>query len=1090
MEVEREGAPVSLGGAKQTALLAVLLVHVNRTVSTDRLVDALWGEHAPSGAIGTLHTYLSHLRSALEPDRPKRAPGQVLVTAPPGYVLRVGETEVDAAVFGVQFDEARAALAAGDGGRALERVIASLELWRGDAYGELAHKDFARAEAVRLEELRVAALEVRGDAQLILGHHAEVVGQVEGLLAEHPLQERLWAQLMLALYRSGRQAEALRAFHEARTRLGEIGIEPSNELRLLEDRILQQDSGLDWAAPGSTKPERRPSGRPTPTGIVTYLMTDVEDSTNLWEEDPAAMATALKLHDEVVRNCCASRDGYIFSTAGDAFAVAFSSPLAAVEAAVEIQQRLAESSALRVRMGIHTGDAEERDGDYFGPSVNRVARLSSAGHGGQIVVSLSAQQVLRDLLPPDIRLRDLGEHRLGDLTRTERVYQVEHPDLIATFPRLELVGALPTNLPTRLSSFVGRRMAIREVMGQLAEHRLLTLIGIGGAGKTRLAIEVGAESLASFDHGVWFVDLSSIADEELVISEVASALGLQRWAEQPLLETVSAFISKRRMLLVLDNCEHVLGACADLADSLLATAPALSILATSREPFDVAGEQVYPVATLSLPDPNDVSLESVAQSESAQLFVERAAAILPGFDLDEDNFSAVAEIVNGLDGIPLAIELAAARVRVLTPNEISQRLEDRFKLLTGGSRSALPRHQTLRAAIDWSYALLPSDQRLLFTAISVFRGGFTLEAVREVTGIDEFTTLDGLTDLLDKSLVAKEAEAGRPSRFRMLETLRQFAGERLMESERASTVRDGHADFFIGLAKTAESDLRGPGQAATFSLLETEHDNLRAAFDWTLQSGRIDEALHMAAALTWFWFVHRHMTEGRNRLAQALGQASEASDDATARARWGAGFLAGGQGDYLEAEEQLLQSLELHQSLGEARAVAVARHDLGMVAVYADEYSKARTLLETARLEFVELGDDWGAAWCDYFLGRIAVAGDEDEQARQLFLGALQRFRGAGDTFYIAWSATHLGDAARRTGRLDEAAAYHEESLVLFEELDDKVGLVFSLAGLGVVAHEKGDHDRAAELHRQAMEYSSLSSDIATALAGMRLETH
>ncbi|HEY7461690.1 MAG TPA: adenylate/guanylate cyclase domain-containing protein, partial [Gemmatimonadota bacterium] len=508
------------------------------------------------------------------------------------------------------------------------------------------------------------------------------------------------------------------------------------------------------------------------SGTVTFLFTDLEGSTQLWERHPKLMPAAVSRHDELLREAVLRHGGHVFKTGGDGFCVAFDRAADALAAALDAQHALASESwgevgALRARMAVHTGAAEVRDGDYFGAALNRSARLLAIGHGGQVLVSQTTFDLVRDALPADAELRDLGAHRLKDLQRPEQVYQLMHPTLGADFPALRSLEAVPHNLPLQLTSFVGRERELDLLRGQLSGARLLTLTGPAGSGKTRLALQLAAEVLEHYPDGIWFLDLAALTDPALVAQTAASALGLKEQTARSPLDVLADHLKSRRLLLVLDNCEHLIGACAALAERLLRAGPDVRILATSRESLSVAGEVAWPLPPLATPDPRRLPeyqpADALTQYEAVRLFIDRALLVQPTFAVTNANAPAVAQVCQQLEGIPLAIELAAARVKVMTVEQIAARLSDRFRLLTGGGRMATARHQTLRAAIDWSYDLLSEPERLLLRRLSVFAGGWTLEAAEAVCageGIEGWEVLDLQTHLVDKSLVLVEADVG------------------------------------------------------------------------------------------------------------------------------------------------------------------------------------------------------------------------------------------------------------------------------------------------------------------------------------------
>ncbi|HEY8744448.1 MAG TPA: adenylate/guanylate cyclase domain-containing protein, partial [Chloroflexota bacterium] len=597
-----------------------------------------------------------------------------------------------------------------------------------------------------------------------------------------------------------------------------------------------------------------------PTGTVTFLFTDVEGSTRLWEQQPEMMRQVLVRHDAIIEEAVAQHAGVIVRPRGEGdsrFAV-FARPSDAVAAAVAIQQALHGETwplpaPFRVRMALHTGEADLRDGDYYGSAVNRCARLRAITHGGQTLVSQATAHLIRDGLPLDAGLRDLGDQRLSDLSRPERVYQLLHPDLPAEFPPLRSLTALPHNLPLQLTSFIGRERELGELTRRLQTARLLTLTGSGGAGKTRLALQVAAELVPRYPDGVWLAELAPLADPALVRRTVAAAVGVREAPGQAILDTLLAALREKRLLLVLDNCEHVLDACARLADALLRGCPGVQLLAASREALGVAGEVSWRVPSLAVPSLEQrVAHEQVAEYDAVQLFVERAQAALPSFSITAQNAMALAQVCARLDGIPLALELAAARVKGLTVDQLADRLHDRFRLLTGGSRAALPRQQTLRAAIDWSYDLLDEAEQRLFRRLAVFAGGWTVEAAEAVCagdGLAHEDVLDILLRLVDKSLALAEER-----RYRLLETVRQYGRDRLAASGEAGAVYARHAAFYLALAEELEPQFMLGGPTIGRDGLVAEIDNQRAALNWYADSDDVEAVLRLAGALLWYWF--------------------------------------------------------------------------------------------------------------------------------------------------------------------------------------------------------------------------------------------
>lgn len=614
-----------------------------------------------------------------------------------------------------------------------------------------------------------------------------------------------------------------------------------------------------------------------PTGTVTFLFTDIEGSTKLWQQYPDQMKANLARHDALLRTAIEQNDGYVFKTVGDAFCAAFPTGLEGVQAAIDAQKLLAGENwgecVIKVRMGLHTGDAEQRDNDYFGNTLNRVARLSAAGHGGQTLLSLATQELVQNQLPDGATLADFGERRLKDLIRPEHIYQLNIPGLPADFAPLKTLDIFRTNLPGQLTSFIGREKEIADVKKLLGENRLVTLTGVGGTGKTRLSLQIASTLLDEFPGGAWFVELASITNPDVVPQAVTSTLELYELVGRDHAEALANFLEKREVLLILDNCEHLLLPCAQLAGRLLQRCTRLKIIATSREPLGITGETIWSVPSFSTPQQtNPLTPKSLRQFDAVKLFIDRARAVQPGFDLTDSNAQAVAQICTRLDGIPLALELAAARVRGMSVEQIASRLDSRFRLLTGGSRTALPRQQTLSALVDWSYNLLSEPEKLLFQRLAVFSGPFTLETAEQVCSgeeIGEFDILDLLQRLMDKSLVLRE-EHHNETFYRLLETIRQYGREKLLASDMAEEITNRHAACFLKIAIQSDVKLRSHNQLAWFHRLGVLRDNLRAALAWLIETGQTSNAFTFATKLDWVWFMHAEHSEGRQWLERVL----------------------------------------------------------------------------------------------------------------------------------------------------------------------------------------------------------------------------
>jgi predicted ATPase/class 3 adenylate cyclase len=626
-----------------------------------------------------------------------------------------------------------------------------------------------------------------------------------------------------------------------------------------------------------------------PSGTVTFLFTDIEGSTQRWERYRERMASAVGRHDALMRAAIAAHDGDVFKTVGDAFCSAFATASDAAATAIDAQRALLAEDfsaidGLLVRMALHTGTANERDGDYFGQAVNRVARLLAIGHGGQVLVSATTADLLQGEMPTGSSLRDLGARALKDLARPERVYQVVAPDLRTTFPELRSLDALPNNLPLQLTSFVGRERDVAEIEKLLQANRLVTLVGSGGAGKTRAAIEAGARVVDAIADGVWLVELAPISDPSLVTATIARVLDIRESTSSSPLETLVAHLKERHLLLILDNCEHVIDAVRSVAGAILRNCPEVRILATSRASLNIAGEHVSRLPSLAVPPAGkDTTAKAALPYGAVELFTDRAVAADARFALTDANARFVSEICQRLDGIPLAIELAAARVSVLSPRQLAQRLDERFRVLTGGDRSALPRHQTMRALIDWSYDLLGERERSLFRKLSIFASGFTLEGAGIVGGDetrDEIEALDLVSSLVDKSLV--QAEPGEDSRYRMLESTRQYARERLSEHGEFDISANRHLAYVSELVKRAGEEYESSMSGVAVTRLVVELEDVRGALDWAVRQRDAAAAadLFLASRLWIHLGLHREAIERAKRLLTLVGD-----DDAPRLAR-------------------------------------------------------------------------------------------------------------------------------------------------------------------------------------------------------------
>jgi len=784
-----------------------------------------------------------------------------------------------------------------------------------------------------------------------------------------------------------------------------------------------------------------------PVGTMTFLFTDVEGSTRAWEAHPTETQTALKRHDEIVAREIEAYNGALILERGEGdsvFAI-FARAADAVAAAVEIQRALRAQTwpadvPMRVRMAIHTGEA---GADYRGPHVNRAARLRAIAHGEQILISGVTAGILRDALPAGASLIDLGRHRLRDLSELEHVFQLAHPELRIDFPPLKSLTNFRQNLPTQLTSFIGRVGEQKTVQALIEKHRVVTLVGAGGCGKTRLAIQVGAAELENFPDGVRFVDLAPLSGTGLVVDAIATALGAKTEAGLSAINAVVRALEGTQTLIILDNCEHLLAECAEAVSALLRAGGDVRVLATSREPLGLAGEMMWRVPPLSLPD-GERSPDEVVKCEAVQLFVDRATAARAEFSLTSSNTAAVVEICRILEGLPLAIELAAARAKTLTPQDIRSRLSDRFRLLTGGRG----RHQTLRSTIDWSYDLLPENERALFRRLSVFAGGFDLQAMEAICG----DSLDTIEHLVDKSLVVVEQLSDERLRYRLLETLRHYAAERVIEAGEEEDARERHFTYYLDVAERTYAR-RIEDEAASLALLDADHDDFRAALRWARARPR--DLLRLASALGWFWHLRSYYREGRAWLEEALNvNANDRSPD-MARALWALSMILSWSGD-AGARQLADRSLELWQENSEPLELALALESIGYSQFMAGEYADALRSMEDCLKQYRKFGSTKLVTRGRVNVGQMLVALGDVERTEPLARETLAEGRAQNEPKSIHYSLHYLGDCTLWRGEPQKAIGIYGESLRAaldygnqMEASTEMQGMAMGLAGSG-----------------------------------------
>ena len=841
-----------------------------------------------------------------------------------------------------------------------------------------------------------------------------------------------------------------------------------------------------------------------PEGTVTFLFTDIAGSTELWEQYPEVMKSALAHHDSILREAIESHQGKVVKTTGDGVHAVFATALDAVNASIVAQNKLQTSGvlntsevSLHVRMGMHTGEAELRDGDYYGPPLNRAARIMGVAYGGQILLSSVTAALVSEHLPEDTNLIGLGEHRLKNLSQLENIFQLMAPGLPCDFPPLQSLNTVPNNLPTQLTSFVGRDAEMDEIKALLDSARLVTLTGSGGTGKTRLSLEVGTQELTFFQNGVWLLELAPLTDPEQITPALAQILGLQELPSTSLNSLVVDYLRDKKALLILDNCEHLIEACAELADELLRHCARLKILASSREALGIAGEMAY-------------STPSLANNESTQLFMERACAVNSNFHLTDANASFIAQICSRLDGIPLAIELAAARSKLLSPEQIASRLDDRFRLLVGGSRTALPRQQTLRALIDWSYDLLSEKEKDLLRIASVFVGGWTLEAIEAIS--DDPNVLENLEQLVNKSLViTEERESG--VRFSMLETIRQYAREKLFDAKQVEEARDRHFIYFNDLSEKLWEAFRSSSITIWRNRAEEEAENMRSALEWGMEN-HIEEAIRLAAnyCLVSDWFSNQTLgltmvistIEKTQTLPPVEGNAKKRLQDLLSRAFFAQGMIQLSKGNLLLSKQAFDEAILISRAIDNKQMLGYSLELLYTVSTFINDPAGEEAAYEGLSIFTKEIDDNWGLSMAYQNMARIATSkGNRDEKQKYLakfnelrreapvslqtglfYLGlgrseieqgeyesARQLFEDAQDVFnqlriknFLMAGRSQLGHIARYTGDLTRAKSIYRETILDWQEIGNRGAIAHELESFAAIAIEEDEPQRALKL--------------------------
>jgi predicted ATPase/class 3 adenylate cyclase/Tfp pilus assembly protein PilF len=813
-----------------------------------------------------------------------------------------------------------------------------------------------------------------------------------------------------------------------------------------------------------------------PEGQITFLFTDIEGSTKLSQQFPDKLPAALEKHHSILMEAIESNNGFIFQNVGDAFCCAFASSEDAVKAAVEIQINLAnekwDEAVINVRIGIHSGNAEWNGKNYMGYiTLARAARVMSAAYGGQILISNDAYEFCKNncerAREMDISFRDLGVRRLKDVIEPIRLYQVLSRDLREDFPPLMTLDARPNNLPIQLTSFIGREKEMKHVKETLKLSRLVTLTSAGGSGKTRLVLQTAAEVIDEYEYGVWFVDLAALNDPALLTATIIVALGIKEQSKKTTEETLIDFLKEKQILILLDNCEQLVHACADLTERLLSSCSKLKIIATSREALNCKGEITYRIPPLTIPDPNSNNTpEQLAQYESVRLFIERALVVDPKFRVNNENARALAEICSRLDGIPLAIELAAARTKVLSVEKIYERLDDRFRFLTGGKRTALPRQQTLRALIDWSYDLLSEEEKILWSRLSVFSGGWKLEAAEDICSdetISKSLILDLLSQLTEKSVIIYDESK---ERYRILESIKQYGIEKLSEGY---GVFLRHLNYFLGLSERAAPELRSENARFWLDTIDADHSNFISAIDWSVSNEIADKGAIIAAALGDFWNTAGHYSTGI-RLNENILQSSGTLDDSSKIKVliWLCVFKYH-QGDYEQVRKYSEECLAICKTIGDKKGIAESLHNLGKVSDMKGDSEQARIYFEESLAIRKEIGDKNGISDSVQSLGNLSADQGDYEQAKKYFEESFAIKKEIGDKRGMASNMNNLGCLSTFQGDYEQAKIYHEKSLAYNNDIGSKIGIAISTGNLGLIAFNQGDYEHAKKYYEESL---------------------
>ncbi len=820
-----------------------------------------------------------------------------------------------------------------------------------------------------------------------------------------------------------------------------------------------------------------------PTGTVTFLFTDIEGSTKLSQEFPNALPLALDKHHSIMRSAIESNTGFIFEIIGDAFCAAFENADGAVSAAVDAQLYLKKEkwceAVIKVRMGLHTGIVEWNGKRYMGYiTLARTARVMSAAYGEQVIISNDVYELAREKASEKISFRDLGERRLKDLKQPVRLYQVLSDGLREDFPPLKTLDARPNNLPVQLTSFIGRDVEKKFLKELIKQTHLLTLTGTGGAGKTRLALQFGADLIDDFANGVWLIELAAISQPGSISEGITKSLGITEVPNKSLENTIIDFLKDKEILLILDNCEHLINASAVITEKLLINCPKLKIIATSREALKCSGEQIYNVPSLEIPDSIETSPDKLSQYEAVRLFIERALLVNSNFRVNNDNAPSLAQICFRLDGIPLGIELAATWIKVLPLEEINERLNDRFNFLTGGKRTALHRQYTLKATIDWSYDLLTEDEKILWNRLSVFAGGWSLEAAESVCSDEKIKSheiLMLLISLAEKSIISYEQEHRR---YRMLETIKQYGKEKLEQSGEAGKILSNDLSFFVRLAEHTQQFYYGPEEKNILKTLDIENDNLESVLNFAMDNKEYEKGLRLAGALGYFWERRSHFIKGERWLSFFINQNINAENNILAPALFQLGKLSIHLGKIDASIKSQERCLAIFRETGNKSGAAKCLYQLGYMETLQGKYGIAVEHLQEAMILYQELEKKSGIVSCYMVLGDLEGDKGDLKNAKRHYEKALLISRESGNKSGAAASLWRLGYIGVEQGLYQKAREFFEESLEIFRVLSDISNIAYCLRCIGEVEIYEGNFTKAKnhliqseELYRKREEY-------------------